>query len=280
MNAVFRFLSLWPLWLLHWLGAMMGWLAYLLSPTYRRRFRENLAQAGLPASVSSAAVAAAGKMLCELPRLWFGKPVPVYWRGEELIEGALADGRGVLFLTPHLGCFEITAQAYAQRFGARKPMTVLYSPARKAWLRTLVEHSRKRPGLETAPATLAGVKQLMKALKRGGCVGLLPDQVPPQGQGVWSPFFGRDAYTMTLGARLALQTGSLVLLGWGERLPLGRGFVVHVLPLSGGLNTAVDAATTQINLAMEQLIVQAPHQYLWGYARYKAPKALAQDVQP
>jgi KDO2-lipid IV(A) lauroyltransferase len=204
----------------------------------------------------------------------------VYWRGEELIEGALADGRGVLFLTPHLGCFEITAQAYAQRFGARKPMTVLYSPARKAWLRTLVEHSRKRPGLETAPATLAGVKQLMKALKRGGCVGLLPDQVPPQGQGVWSPFFGRDAYTMTLGARLALQTGSLVLLGWGERLPLGRGFVVHVLPLSGGLNTAVDAATTQINLAMEQLIVQAPHQYLWGYARYKAPKALAQEAQP
>jgi KDO2-lipid IV(A) lauroyltransferase len=273
MNAVFRFLSLWPLWLLHGLGSVMGWIAYALSPTYRTRLRENLQQAGVSATVLGPAVAAAGKMVCELPRLWFGRPVPVHWSGAELIEQALAHGRGVLFLTPHLGCFEITAQAYAQRFGARKPMTVLYSPARKPWLRALVDHSRKRPGLATAPATLAGVKQLIKALKGGGCVGLLPDQVPPQGQGVWSPFFGKDAYTMTLGARLAQQTGSLVLLGWGERLPHGRGFAVHVLPLEAELESGLESATAQINRAMEALILQAPQQYLWGYARYKAPKS-------
>jgi KDO2-lipid IV(A) lauroyltransferase len=273
MNAVFWFLSLWPLWLLHGLGGVMGWLAYLLSPTYRTRLRENLQQAGAPTAVLWPAVAAAGKMVCELPRLWFGRPVPVHWSGAELIEQALTEGRGVLFLTPHLGCFEITAQAYAQRFGARKPMTVLYSPARKPWLRALVDHSRQRPGLATAPATLAGVKQLIKALKGGGCVGLLPDQVPPQGQGVWSPFFGRDAYTMTLGARLAQQTGSLVLLGWGERLPQGRGFTVHVLPLGAELEPGLETATAQINRAMEALIVLAPQQYLWGYARYKSPKA-------
>lgn len=273
MSFVFKFLALWPLCLLHALGAAMGGLAFVFSPSYRARFRENLAQAQLAAVVGWRAMASAGQMLSELPRLWFGAPVPVRWQGDAPIEAALQGGRGIIFLTPHLGCFEITAQAYAQRFGARQPITVLYRPARKAWLRALVDHSRQRPGLETAPTTLAGVKQLIKALKSGGCVGLLPDQVPPMGLGVWSPFFGRDAYTMTLAARLALQTGAVVLLGWGERLSWGRGYVVHVQPLGQALEKDQAKATGQINQAMEQLIRQAPQQYLWGYARYKAPKA-------
>ena len=86
-------------------------------------------------------------------------------------------------------------------------------------------------------------------------------------------WLGRDAYTMTLGARLAQQTGALVLLGWGERLPWGRGFVVHVQPLGSELDSGLEAATAQINRAMEAMVQQAPQQYLWGYARYKAPKA-------
>lgn len=272
MQLLFRFLAWWPLWLLHALGAVGGGVAYVLSPTYRRRFRENLSQAQLAGVVSWGAIRAAGQMLSELPRLWFGAPVTVCWEGAHCIESAQQQGHGIVFLTPHLGCFEITAQAYAQRFGARQPITVLYRPARKAWLRALVDHARQRPGLATAPTTLAGVKQLIKALKTGGCVGLLPDQVPPSGQGVWSPFFGRDAYTMTLAARLAQQAGVVVLLGWGERLPWGRGYVVHVQAFPEPLSAHMDEATHQINRAMEQMVRQAPQQYLWGYARYKAPK--------
>src|SRR5947209_4016330 len=82
--------------------------------------------------------------------------------------------------------------------------------------------------LAAAPTTLAGVKQLLKALKSGEAVALLPDQVPPQGQGVWAPFFGRPAYTMTLPARLALQANAVLLLARSERLALGRGYVVHI----------------------------------------------------
>lgn len=273
MQLLFRFLAWWPLWLLHTLGAVGGWLAYLFSPTYRRRFRENLEQAKLAGVVGWRAIQAAGQMLSELPRLWFGAPVRVRWEGAHCIDSAQQQGQGIVFLTPHLGCFEITAQAYAQRFGARQPITVLYRPARKAWLRALVDYARHRPGLATAPTTLAGVKQLIKALKTGGCVGLLPDQVPPQGQGVWSPFFGRDAYTMTLAARLAQQNGAVVLLGWGERLSWGRGYVVHVQAFPETLSKDLVEATNQINRAMEQMVRQAPQQYLWGYARYKAPKA-------
>ena len=150
--------------------------------------------------------------------------------------------------------FEITAQAYAQRFGARQPMTVLFRPARQPWLRELVAGSRQRPGLQTAPTTLAGVKQLIKALKAGQVVGLLPDQVPPDGQGVWAPFFGRDAYTMTLSARLAHAAQAQVLLAWGERLRWGRGFLVHVRPYDeaawGPLSTDAATAARQINRAI------------------------------
>jgi KDO2-lipid IV(A) lauroyltransferase len=274
MIVLFRLLSHLPLWALQAFGWAMGWLAFLGSGDYRRRFLENVALAGVGRSAWMAAVGESGRLIAELPRLWLGRPVPVFWDGAEQVEAALAQAKGVVFLTPHLGCFEITAQAYAARYGvAGQPMTVLFRPPRKAWLVDVVMQSRRRPGLSTAPTSMAGVKQLIKALKSGQCVGLLPDQVPPAGLGVWAPFFGRSAYTMTLSARLALQTGATVLVAWGERLPWGRGYVVRVMPLPLELSRDMAQAAAQINQAMESLILQKPQQYLWGYARYKTPKA-------
>jgi len=273
MTALFRLFSHFPLWALHGLGWLLGWVAFLFSGVFRRRFLSNLRFAGVAGKDWLHAVGESGRLVAELPRLWMGKPVTVRWDGEALIETALQQKRGIVFLTPHLGCFEVTAQAYAERFSATgQPMTVLFRPPRKAWLRQVVEASRQRPGLATAPTTLAGVKQLIKALKAGQCVGLLPDQVPPEGLGVWAPFFGQPAYTMTLSARLALQTGATVLLAWGERLSWGRGFVVHVRPMDGVLSSDMAVAAGQINQAMEQLILRQPGQYLWGYARYKTPR--------
>ena len=273
MTSLFLLLSRWPLGALHALGAVLGWLVFLASPTYRRRFLDHAAQAGYRFAQVRAAVAHAGRMVAELPRLWFGRPVPVRWDGAEHIEAALAAGRGLLFLTPHLGCFEVTAQAYAARFApVHGPITVLFRPARKAALREVVARSRARAGLAAAPATLAGVKQLLKALRAGHAVGLLPDQVPPQGLGVWAPFFGRPAYTMTLAARLARQSGAALLLAWGERLPRAAGYVVHVEPFNAPLSADATEAAAQINAAMETLIRRCPEQYLWAYARYKTPR--------
>jgi Kdo2-lipid IVA lauroyltransferase/acyltransferase len=272
---LFRLLSRLPLPLLHAFGWLLGWLSFALSGRYRRRMFAHAALAGLPRSVALASVAEAGKMVTELPRLWLGGPVHLEWDGEALVEEAISEGNGVLFLTPHLGCFEVTAQLLAQGFGERMPITVLYRPARQPWLRDLMEQARARPGLFTAPTTLAGVKQLIKALRQRQAVGLLPDQVPPDGQGVWAPFFGRDAYTMTLSARLALTAGARVLLIWGERLPWGRGYRVHLRPFrpeaGGQLSGDPCEAAQQINQAMESLVLECPAQYLWSYDRYKAP---------
>lgn len=279
MLGLLRWLSGWPLWLLHALGSALGWLTYALSPSYRRRLRANAALAGVSAADRRASVGEAGRLVAELPRLWLrpaDRPIAdaVRWEGRETLQALLDRGKGLVLLTPHLGSFEVSAQAYAQAFGARQPITVLYRPARKRWLRELEETARARPALATAPATLAGVRQMLRALKRGETVGLLPDQVPPAGMGVWVPFFGQPAYTMTLAARLVQQTGAAVGLLWTERLPHGRGYVVHAdalpepLPEAGG-----DEASAQvINRAMEAVIRRCPRQYLWGYHRYKQPR--------
>ena len=273
MQSAFRFFSHWPLWALHALGHAGGWLAWLLSGVYRQRFMANARQAGLGFGQVAPAIGHAGAMSAELPRLWFGAPVPVQWADDRAAVQAYASGKGVLFLTPHLGCFEVTAQALAQRFGAQHgPLTVLYRPARQAALAQVMEDARNRPGLEAVPTTLAGVRQMIKALRSGHAVGLLPDQVPPEGMGQWAPFFGKPAYTMTLAARLALQTGAEVVLIWGERLPWGRGYRLHASRLGHELSTELDVAVVQINQAMEQLVRQCPGQYLWGYARYKGPR--------
>lgn len=278
MLLVFRLMARCPLWLLHALGSLAGWLSYALSPSYRQRFQAQVRQAGLPAAQARPAIAQAGRMVTELPWLWQRQQALgelVSWQGAELIESRLAEERGMVLLTPHLGCFEVTARAFAERFGRRMPMTVLFRPARKAWMRALMEGAREREHLATAPANLAGVRQMLRALRQGQAIGLLPDQVPPEGLGVWAPFFGRPAYTMTLAAKLAVQSGAPLMLLWGERLAQGRGYVIHVqagpvIPLEA----SPEQAATLINQAMEGLIRQAPQQYLWGYHRYKQPRGL------
>lgn len=273
MITLFKMMSALPLWLAHAVGWSLGWLVFAVSGVYRQRFLANARQAGMDWWQWWGAVGESGKLVAELPRLWLGRPVTVQWDGARYVEEALALGRGVVFLTPHLGCFEVAAQAYAQRYGqSSQPMTVLFRPPRQPWLRTLVTTARTRPGLRTAPTTLAGVKQLIKALKKGESLGLLPDQVPPLGMGVWVPFFGREAYTMTLAVRLAQQTGAVVLMAWGERLAWGRGYRVHVQPLTVALPADVAQAASVINEALEALIRSRPQQYLWGYARYKQPR--------
>ena len=284
-----RWISGWPLRLLHAVGGLLGWLVWLASPTYRRRLRENAELAGVPASAWRRSVAEAGRMVAETPWLWLRATNDdlvrkVTWRNPQALEAAIAERRPLVILTPHMGSFEVMARAYTARYGHLQPVTVLYRPARQRALREFQEQARKRPAMPTAPANLAGVRQMLRALKKRESVGLLPDQVPPDGQGIWAPFFGKPAYTMTLGTRLTQQTGAHCTVLRCERLPRGAGWVIHsselVRPLPAGTDAASQLeAATIINESMEQVILNDPGQYLWGYNRYKAPRA-AEAVEP
>lgn len=270
---LFRFLSVFPLPVLHALGAGLGWLVYLASPSYRRRLRGNLARAGYENQLS-AAIAESGKAIAELPFVWCADQARVTrhvtMENWELVQRQLDSGKGIVFLTPHLGCFELTAQ----QVSLRVELTVMYRPPRKSALKPLVEDARARQHMHLAPATLAGVRMLVKALKGGQPVGVLPDQVPQEGEGVWAPFFGRDAYTMTLPAKLAQLGKADILLVYAERLPRGRGYAIRFVPFEGELSGTQTEQAATINRAMEQLIALCPSQYFWSYNRYKRPQGV------
>jgi KDO2-lipid IV(A) lauroyltransferase len=271
---LFRFLSIFPLSVLHLIGAVLGRIVYLLSGSYRRRLRENLERAGFSAHLSDA-VKEAGKNILELPFIWCAKPDRVLRTASlenwDLVQQALDTKKGVIFLTPHLGCFEIVAQSIA----VRTRLTVMYRPPRKDALKPLIEGARARENLLLAPANLSGVRIMAKALKKGEAIGLLPDQVPQEGEGVWAKFFGKPAYTMTLSAKLHSMNGAPIILTYAERLPHGRGYVVRFAAFEEQLGIDPVQQAEAINRGMEKLIARSPAQYFWSYNRYKKPDGVS-----
>ena len=259
--------------ILHAIGTALGRLVYLSSSSYRSRLNANIDRAGY-SGLRSAAVAESGKSIAELPFIWCAPADRVLQTAAienwDVAQAALDAKQGVIFLTPHLGCFEIIAQAIA----ARTPLTALYRPPRKAALKPLLEQARARQNLDLAPANLSGVRVLLKTLKKGGAVGLLPDQVPQNGEGVWANFFGRPAYTMTLPAKLHQMTGAPIILSYAERQPHGAGYVIRFVRFEGDLGGSAEEQARAINAAMEQLIAQCPQQYFWSYHRYKRPSGV------
>jgi KDO2-lipid IV(A) lauroyltransferase len=291
MITLFRLLARVPLSLMHRLGTLLGWMVWWGSSGYRSRFQANAQAAGFTPEQYRPAIAAAGAALAELPWLW-GRPAGesvlpkvARWSGVDEVEAALSAKKGVIFITPHIGSWEMLGQAIGERFvDAHGPMTALYRPARKAWMSELVAGSREnRRGLKMLPTNTTGVRGLMRALKSGGYTGILPDQVPPLGQGVWAPFLGRPAYTMTLLPRLAQQTGARVFLAVCERLAPGQGYAIRFEALNDtALNdpkATPEAAATAMNLGIEKLIRELPGQYVWDYARYKEPRGEMEIAQ-
>jgi KDO2-lipid IV(A) lauroyltransferase len=283
MVILFDVLARLPLSVLHWFGALFGWITYLSSGRYASRLRENLHKAGLARSESDLKsllhtnLREMGKGVMELPWVWrrpFKKVVASvqHCHGWEHFEAAHALGKGVIVLTPHIGCFEVIGLYIA----ARHPMTCLYRVPRWKFLDTLMHEGRERGQMKLAPADLGGVRQLLKTLKKGHVIGVLPDQVPGNGEGEWAPFFGRPAYTMTLIGRLMESSGAAVVMCHSERLPGGKGYEMYFAPLSFDTSTSVPR---QMNAALEEVIRNHPEQYLWSYNRYKVPRgALPPDA--
>ena len=277
MISIFRLLSILPLAWLHAIGALAGWLAWIFSPTYRRHMRENMLLAlgeDGERHARPAAIANAGRSALELSKIWL-RPLEeavsrvVKVSGWELVEAATAAGKGIVYLTPHLGCFEVTAQYLS----THAPITVLYRPPKQAWLQTMIETGRARAQLNIAAADMTGVRALLKALKRGEAVGMLPDQAPKMGEGLWVDFFGKPAYTMTLAARLT-ETGAAVIMVWAERLPAGAGYHFHLQQPTQPISGNTEERAVKISHEIECLIRQCPEQYLWGYNRYKRPRGV------
>ena len=272
LTLLLKLLATLPLPVVHYLGSALGWATYLSYKKYANLIITNLTlsqlnkdNVGLKKTLHCN-ISETGKSFLETFAIWFKDYSNLKkWyegcTGWEHVESALAKGKGIIFLTPHLGCFEITSLYYGQFH----PITVLFRPPRQNWLMPLISQGRERGKVNLAPANAQGVKSLLHALKRGEAIGILPDQAPHEGEGEWAPFFGRPAYTMTLASKLAKKSGAQVLMAFGERLANGRGYHIHIEPIiSGGVSSP-----KLLNQEIEKAIAQCPSQYMWVYDRYK-----------
>lgn len=265
-----------PLSWVHALGALAGRMVFRLSPSFATRLTENLAQSGLARGhlqrVARAAAAEAGKAGLEAIAVWQSplERIEAWTQADEHwaeVEQAYAQGKGLIVAVPHLGSWEIVGQYCGHRF----PMTAMYRRPKLAWLDPLMRAGRERDGSKLVGADMRGVRALLRALKRGEAIGVLPDQAPGRGEGVWAEFFGRPAYTMTLAIKLSQATGAAIAMGYAERLPKGRGFVVRLRLLKAPLLGSLEAAARTMNAELEETIARQPEQYLWSYNRYKVP---------
>lgn len=269
-KTIFKFFGILSLPSLHRLGAALGWIIYYCSPKSAVTIKNNIKTSSLAKNsaqfkqILNVNIAETGKAVLETMAIWQKKEVDILplvrqVHGWKIVKDALKRGKGIIFLTPHLGCFEITSIYY----GSKHPITVLYRPPKIKLLHQFILKGRTRKGVTLAEANASGVRKLMQALKRNEAIGILPDQIPATGEGEWADFFGKPAYTMTLASKLAEKTGATVIMAFGERLANGAGFDIHIT----GLDSI--ATTTLLNQAIEQQIALKPTQYLWRYDRHK-----------
>lgn len=264
-----------PLWLLHAFGALIGSIGALTPNTARHIARVNVEmcfpdwQLSRKRALTRCTLRESAKSLTELGALWYRPLARTLGlvravEGEQLVDDAIARGNGLLVIAPHLGAWE-ALQAW---IGQRTISNALYRPPRQVELEDLITRARSRTGTRFWPAKPSGIRALFKALRNGEAVGVLPDQEPP-GEGVFAPFFGVPAKTMTLFCKLAARSEATVLIGWAERLPRGRGYRLHWRAVGDGIRDAdPERAAAAMNAAIEAAAGELPCQYLWTYRRF------------
>lgn len=261
-----------PLTVAQLFGASLGILAYVGSKQYRTLFRPQyeavVRSRNLPFKLWTA-VRASGMLFSDSLWIWRNPQKAlslVEVQNWDLVEAAIGEGHGLVMLTPHLGGFEIIPRVLAQHF----PATILYRPSRQAWLNEVVEEGRAYPNMHFVPTNLHGVRQMSRALTRGEAIGILPDQVPSGGEGVWVPFFGRPAYTTPLPARLANRNATPVIMFTAKRKDLGKGWLMQATRLAP-LSEDATLGAAELSIAIENAVLVAPEQFIWSYNRYKHP---------
>ena len=273
MQGLIHLISRLPLKYLQILGAFLGLLMYWFSAKDKQLIRENLAQAQqkYPFIANPISIAkSAGQMLTDSLWIWqhpkeaLQKTDLIHW---DVVETAISEGKGLLMLTPHLGAFEMIPRVLAEYF----PATIIYKPAKQAWLEKIITKGREHPRMNFVPANMQGVRQIARALAKGEAVGILPDQVPGNGDGVWAPFFGRYAYTAVLPAKIAQKNNIPTIVFTAIRKPNGKGWTIDAQRILEPFEQDPEQSATQLNSFLEKVIIQNPEQYLWMYNRYKHP---------
>ena len=190
--------------------------------------------------------------------------------GDAPLRQAVLDGKPIMILAPHLGCWEVLNFWLATEFG----LHAMFAPSGLPEVDDLVRSGREHFGSTMYPTTARGVAGLVRAMKKGALTAILPDQVPDRRSGRHAPFYGQPAYTGTLSCKLIRQTGAVTFMALAPRPPGTQGYEIRVRPADPAVkDDDLDTALTAMNRSIEQLINESPSQYLWSYKRFRRPPA-------
>ena len=284
MEFLIYLISRLPLNFLRSVGRCIGAMIYRFDRRYREEINRNLTRAGIySADMAHAVAREQGAQAVEAPWVWgrSREEVLARCRIDEssmlLLQEALGSGRPIVFLTPHLGCYEVGPMMVAQHWlkGTDRQIAILYRVPRKSYLRHIVGQGRASENIVPASADLKGVRQILRIMKSGGIAGILPDQVPSHGEGVWVPLFGEKAYTMTFPLKLAKQFKAQIIMARMQRDEAG--WCMHAENWTYQLSGDEHRDAAAMNTLIERTILQCPQQYLWSYKRYKCPRGVKRE---
>lgn len=266
-----------PLPLLHLLGYCLGWLFWMIPNKKRRTTYTNLGIC-LPDirgfqrhNLARRSLIHEARTLLEIPVILSLSKARLQSMvhevvGLEHLQQAMAAGNGAILTVPHLGNWEVVGLYASTQY----PITSLYRPQhRTPKFDAFIREGRQRLGAHLVPTDAGGVRALYKALDKNELIGILPDQNPGKGTGVFAPFFGKPANTMVLLSRLAHRNHAKVLYCYAERLRWGRGFRMHLVPADDAIYSDDKViSASALNHGLEQCIRQVPAQYWWSYKRF------------
>jgi KDO2-lipid IV(A) lauroyltransferase len=280
----------WPAWLgaaavwliahlpqawLPWLGRRLGALVARVPSARRRIAATNIALCfpGLDATPRAALVDAnlrdIGMMMVEFALGWLGSDrriaaLPTTIEGLEHLEAARARGKGVLLVGGHFSHLELCARLVSQRIR----IAGMYRRMDSTVFEWVVLRARLR--YAAAMFDKDDIRGTVKYLRAGGTLWYAPDQDMRSKDTVFVPFFGVPAATITATHHLARLSGAAVIPFFHRRLPDGSGYELRLAaPLDDfpGADTAAD--TARVNACIEQMVSEAPEQYLWVHKRFK-----------
>ena len=255
-------------------GTLLAWL-----PTQALKVSKTNLALCYPALSAEEQTRLARKSLLESVKNTF--EIALFWRqpaeglkrvvavdGDNPLRQAVQDGRPIMILAPHLGCWEVLNFWLATEFG----LHAMFAPSGLPEVDDLVRSGREHFGSTMYPTTARGVAGLVRAMKKGALTAILPDQVPDRRSGRHVPFYGQPAYTGTLACKLIRQTQAVTFMAWARRLPGTQGYEIRVRPAADSVaDDDLDTALTAMNHSIENLIDESPSQYLWSYKRFRRP---------
>ena len=263
------------------LGAFLGRLAsFLLFAEFKKAlaslgtaFPENTP--GQNRRLGRACFAHLGRMACELACIaqidahletWVEWPPDA----QQVLENARSLGRGVIFVSGHVGNWELLARRVAM---AGIPSASIAKAATDAHTTRWIERFRAQGKLTTIwRESSSAPRQMLQTLRNNGVLGLLVDQ-DTRVQSVFVPFFGKLAKTPRAAADLALRTQAPLVVGFCQRLPSGHYCLsMRCVPVPTQRDeNAVLSLTAALNLEIENAIRQTPEQWVWMHQRWKTP---------